>query len=341
MKTNLYNLTLAELEEYFISLGEKKFRAKQVFKWMYEKRAPGFGEMSNLPVPLRDKLQRSASLTLPVIADKKRSKESPTVKYLLKLKDNEFIETVFIHKPNRTTICISSQLGCALNCGFCATGSMGFKRNLTAGEIAGQLLSVSADTGETITNVVVMGMGEPFLNYEQVIKALDILSDDNGTALAPRRITISTIGIIPMIKKYTDDLIKANLAVSLNAATDMQRDKLMPGIKKYPLKDLIDAVHYYVKKSRRKVTFEYILIKEINDNTEDAEKLGKLLQNVRCKINLIPFNSTGNTFTRPSGAKIDSFFRTLNKYGRQVNIRWSEGEDIHAACGQLLYNQKK
>ena len=341
MKANLYNYTLKDMEEFFLSLKEKKYRAKQVFKWLYCKKASAFQEMSDLPISLREKLKENTILAIPKIIEKNISGVSPTIKYLHLLEDNKYIETVFIPKGTRTTICISSQSGCALACDFCATGKMGFKRNLSTGEIVGQILSVIKDTGKVITNIVVMGMGEPFLNYEQVIKAVAIISDENGLAIAPRRITISTIGIIPMIKRFTDEGIKAKLAISLNATEDRLRNTLMPGIKKYPIRDLIDSIHYYTKKTHKRVTFEYVLLSGINDSIETAETLAKLLLNIKCKINLIPFNSTGNKYERPSNETIDSFFRTLRKFDIQVNIRWSDGEDINAACGQLLYKNER
>ncbi len=341
MKTDLLNFNPAELGEFLISLGEKRYRANQVFKWIYQKKASSFGEMTDLPLSFREKLENSASILKIKIKDKKVSHKSGAVKYLHELWDNELIETVLITEEKRKTVCVSSQVGCALECKFCATARMGLKRNLTAGEIVGQVLSVIKDSKENITNIVIMGMGEPFLNYENVIKSINILSDDNGLSISHRRITISTIGIIAAVKRYADEKIKANLAISLNAVSDDIRSKLMPLSKSYPIGELIDAAKYYTKRANKKITFEYVLIDGINDSIEDAKKLAKLISGISCKINLIPFNLIGNEYKKPPEEKIDLFFRKLKSYSFQVNIRWSKGEDINAACGQLLSLKRK
>lgn len=341
MKTDLVNFTLSELGDFLISLGEKRYRAKQVFKWIYQKRASSFGEMTDLPISFREKLENSASILKIIIKDKKVSQKSGAIKYLHQLWDSELIETVLILEEKRKTVCVSSQVGCALGCKFCATARMGLMRNLTAGEIVGQMLSVIKDSKENITNIVIMGMGEPFLNYENVIKSVDILSDDNGLAIAHRRITISTIGIIPAIKRYADEKIKAKLAISLNAVSDEIRGKLMPVSRSYPIDELINAAKYYAKRANKKITFEYVLIDGINDSIEDAKKLAGLISGISCKINLIPFNPIGNEYKKPAREKIDLFFRTLKSHSVQVNIRWSKGEDINAACGQLLSLKRK
>lgn len=341
MKTDLINFNPEELGEFLISLGEKRYRAKQVFKWIYQKRASSFGEMTDLPIPFREKLEKSASILKIKIKDKKVSHKSGAVKYLHELWDSELIETILILEEKRKTVCVSSQVGCALGCKFCATARMGLKRNLTAGEIVGQVLSVIKDSKENITNIVIMGMGEPFLNYENVIKSVNILSDDNGLSIAQRRITISTIGIIPAVKRYADEKIKAKLAISLNAVSDDIRSKLMPVNRSYPIGELIDAAKYYTKRANNKITFEYVLIDGINDSIEDAKKLAKLISGISCKINLIPFNPIGNKYKKPSKEKIDLFFRKLKSYSFQVNIRWSKGEDINAACGQLTSFEKE
>ena len=252
------------------------------------------------------------------------------------LSDKKSIETVLISEAKRKTVCISTQIGCALRCRFCATGMMGLKRNLTAGEIVEQVLSIIKDSNENITNIVVMGMGEPFHNYDNVMKAINIFSDENGLSIARKRITISTAGIVPAIKRYADEGNKANLSISLNAVSDEKRKKLMPIGRTYPINDLISSVRYYTKKANKKVTFEYILIDGINDSVEDANKLAKLTGDISCKINLIPFNPIGNKYNRPSDEKIDKFFRVLSSSNIQVNLRWSKGEDINAACGQLV-----
>ena len=340
MKTDLLNFTLPELEKYFLSLGEKKYRAKQVFKWIYINRVSSFQEMTNLPVQLRKKLENHSSLVNLKIKKKNISSESDTIKYLFKLLDNEFIETVLIYERKRRTVCISTQVGCPLGCKFCATGEIGHKRNLTIGEIVGQVLSVIKDSKEDITNIVVMGMGEPFLNYDNVMKAVNILSDNNGLAVAPRRITISTAGIITAIKRFADEGNKTKLAISLNAVSDEIRNKLMTVSKKYPINELLDSARYYTKKANKKIIFEYVLINDINDSVEDAKKLSKLVGDISCKVNLIPYNITQKKYNKPSKEKIDIFFRTLSASNIQVNVRWSKGEDISAACGQLAFFSK-
>ncbi len=341
MKNDLLNFTLHELEEFLISIGEKKYRAKQIFKWIYQRSTASFNDMSDIPVPLREKLENIFNIGKINIKEKKLSLQSDTIKYVYELSDEELIETVFIPEIKRRTLCVSTQVGCALGCVFCATGKLGLKRNLTAGEIVCQVLSVIKDKNENLTNIVYMGMGEPLLNYENVVKSVDILSDQNGFAIAPRRITISTIGIIPAIKRYADEKIKAKLAISLTAVSDEIRNKLMPVSKSFPIKELLQTAHYYTKKVNKKITFEYVLIDGINDSIEEAKKLAKLVSGISYKINLIPFNPIGNEYKKPSKENIDLFFRTLKSHNIQVNIRWSKGEDIQGACGQLVSSKNQ
>tara|TARA_B100000131_G_C17997063_1_gene564962 strand:- start:259 stop:1008 length:750 start_codon:yes stop_codon:yes gene_type:complete len=240
-------------------------------------------------------------------------------------------------EDNRHTICISSQVGCAVDCDFCATGKMGFKKNLNSGEIIDQLLIIQKHIKTPITNIVFMGMGEPFLNYKNVIKAADLMNDQKGLNFSYHRITISTSGILPKINQFINDKIKYNLAISLNAADDQTRNQLMPINKKWPIKELLNITSRYNKFHRSKLTFEYVLINSINDSKEDAERLSQLLQNSDCKLNIIPFNEIGNKYNRPSIEKIENFIKILNqsRKGFSILVRWSKGTKINAGCGQL------
>jgi 23S rRNA (adenine2503-C2)-methyltransferase len=334
-KIELKGLDLTELEEFFKALGEERFRAQQLFSWIYGKGVPSFEVMTNISKPLRKKLDETATIGRLKLISSQRSTIDQTEKFLFQLQDGLLIESVLMFDPPRTTLCISTQVGCGIDCKFCATGFMGFKRHLTAGEIVDQLLAVQDLKGVPVSNAVFMGMGEPFHNYNNVIKASALLSDALGPNLAKRRIVISTSGLVPQIVRFTDEGHKYRLAVSLNATTDNVRSKIMPINKKWPIKELLNASKYYTNKTAQRLTFEYVLMEGINDSVEDAERLRNLVKDILCKINLIPYNATEGTFRRPPDKRILQFYEKLTSLHAPVMIRWSKGEEISAACGQL------
>ncbi len=334
-KPNLKGLSRNELLEFVTGLGEKPFRASQIWSWIYQKGVNDFDVMSNISRPLQARLNESAVIGTLRLADKQISPASKTIRFLWELEDGKRVESVYIPESKRRTICISSQAGCALKCGFCATGKMGFQRDLTPFEIVDQVLGIRRETGEQPTNLVVMGMGEPFLNYDNVIKALTIINDREGIAVSHRKITISTSGIIPQIQRYTRENQPFQLAVSLNATTDALRSRLMPINKKYPLSDLLRAVANYVRKSKKRVTFEYVLLKGVNDTDEDARRLLKLLSPISCKVNLIAYNPTSDKYQTPDETWIKTFADLIRPLCAPVTLRLSKGDDIRAACGQL------
>lgn len=334
-KPILKGLSRTELLQFITDMGKKSFRASQIWSWIYQKGAIDFSEMSNISLPLREKLDQTAAIGTIQLIDKRVSKLSDTTKFLWKLEDGSRIESVYIPEEKRRTVCISSQVGCALKCGFCATGKMGFHRNLLPYEIIDQVLGVRREIGQQPTNIVVMGMGEPFLNYDNVIKALTIINDPEGIAIGNRKITISTCGLIPQIKRYAEEGHLFKLAISLNATTDPQRSKLMPVNKKYPLSDLLEAVREYTKTRKKRVTFEYVLLKGVNDTPEDAHRLLRLLRRIPCKVNLIAYNHTDGTYETPDEERIQAFAKIIRPLCAPVTLRLSKGDDIHAACGQL------
>jgi 23S rRNA (adenine2503-C2)-methyltransferase len=335
MKKNLVGLTRQECEEFALEIGEKKYRGRQIYKWIYAQRAASFDEMTDLPLELRDKLRNSADLGYLTLAEKDQRSSSGSIKYLFRLPDGLHIESVYIPDASRHTLCISSQVGCALNCRFCATARLGLKRNLTAGEIVDQVLNIMRDCREEITNIVFMGMGEPFANYEQVIKAANLLSDDNGMAIGARRIVISTVGIADKIIQYADEGHKYRLAVSLNSPFQEQRAELMPIACKWDMDALLSAVSYYAKKSRKTPTFEYVLLAGVNDTRAHAEALKKIVKSMPSKVNLIPYNPTIEAFSRPTAERVDAFAQWLLPLNAGLSVRWSKGYDANAACGQL------
>jgi 23S rRNA (adenine2503-C2)-methyltransferase len=339
-KQNLKGLDRDELIQFFLDMGEKPFRASQIWSWIYQKGVNDFDVMSNISRPLRTRLNESAVIGTLRLADKQISPASKTIKFLWELEDGKRVESVYIPEAKRRTICISSQVGCALKCGFCATGRMGFQRDLTPFEIIDQVLGIRRETGEQPTNIVVMGMGEPFLNYDNVIKALTIINDREGIAVGHRKITISTSGIIPQIQRYTRENQPFQLAVSLNATTDALRSRLMPINKKYPLPDLIRAVADYARNNKKRVTFEYVLLKGINDTEEDARRLLKLLSPISCKVNLIAYNPTSDKYQTPDETWIETFANLIRPLCAPVTLRLSKGDDIRAACGQLAVGKK-
>jgi 23S rRNA (adenine2503-C2)-methyltransferase len=329
---NLLNFARPDLSKYFVQLGEKPFRAIQLFKWIYKRKQADFSAMTDVSLKLREYLQEHTIIKAPAIAKEAISVDG-TRKWLFKLADNNYVETVFIPEENRGTLCVSSQVGCPLGCSFCATGTLGFKRNLTVAEIIGQLWEVSKSF--TITNVVMMGMGEPLLNFSNVIRAVDIMLDDMAYGLSKQRVTISTSGIVPIMKKLRDTKDVA-LAVSLHAPTDELRNDLVPINRKYPLAELLATCKDYYKDTRR-VTFEYAMLRGVNDSTKHAKQLVQLLQGIKCKINLIPYNSSpGSKYQASRPQDIDDFRAILFKAGFNTIVRKTRGSDIAASCGQLV-----
>lgn len=342
-KINLLGLDLSSLTNFFVSLGEKPYRAQQVLKWIHFEGANDFHEMTNLSKSLREKLNDIAEISLPEIAYENTAQDG-TRKWLLRLSCGNCIETVFIPEKERGTLCVSSQVGCTLNCDFCSTGKQGFSRNLTSAEIIAQVWiaarSLSADNklhDRAVTNVVMMGMGEPLLNFENVVCAMNIMLDDFGYGLSKRRVTLSTAGVIPQIYKLRE-VTDVALAVSLHAPNDALRNVLVPLNKKYPLKELMQACADYFKDDKRRyVTMEYVMLEGVNDTTQHARELVHLLKNLRVKVNLIPFNPFPNTiYKRSSQAAISNFTQILMNAGINTITRRTRGDDIDAACGQLV-----
>lgn len=335
-KTKIKDLTFSELEHFFISIGEKKFRARQLYEWLYVHNCRQFSEMENLPKKLREKLAESCELNLLEHENSQVSPDGQTQKFLLRLRDGYHIESVLMHSKHGRTLCVSTQVGCPVDCQFCATGLMGLHRNLSAGEILEQVLLVEHEAKLTITNIVVMGMGEPFLNYDNLMQALQILTDDHGKNMARQHIVISTSGILPRIEQFIAERQRYRLAISLNAPTDTQREKIMPLNKKWSIKSLLQAARKYAETGRNRITFEYVLLQDINDRPADARQLISLLQGINCKLNLIPFNTTYSIYKRPEKAVIEAFYAEFRDVDFPVTIRWSRGTDIDAACGQLV-----
>lgn len=342
-KTNLIGLDQTAMQDFFISIGEKPYRAQQVLKWIHFAGAANVSEMTNISKDLRQKLAEIAEIRLPEILLEKAAADG-THKWLLRLHDGNCIETVFIPEKSRGTLCISSQVGCVLNCDFCSTGKQGFNRNLTTAEIIGQLwiavrkLSRNQGTHDhQVTNVVMMGMGEPLLNFDNVVPALHLMLNDHAYGLSKRRVTVSTAGVVPAIyelRKVSD----VALAISLHAPNDALRNQIVPLNKKYPLKELIAACKAYFKEDKRRyVTIEYVMLSGINDSEEHARELIKLLKGLRVKINLIPFNPFPHTtYQRSNDATIRRFSGLLMAAELNTTTRRTRGDDIDAACGQLV-----
>ena len=349
-KKILKGLTLEELQSFCSEEEEPKFRAKQIFSWMYGHLADSFDEMQNLPKPLREKLTEISSLNALKNITSEVSSSTGTTKYIFETAEGNKIESVLIPEIRRNTLCISTQAGCPLDCKFCATGLMGFKKNLSAGEIFDQYkLAVKDNEDKKITNIVYMGMGEPLLNFNESIKSLQIFSNELTTGITPRRITLSTAGIAPKIKELADSDIKVKLALSLHSCFEDIRSKIMPINKKYSLKENVEAINYYSKKTRTKITFEYVMLKDINDRKEDIKALTKLCRSLPGKVNVIPFNSLehmnpGGLSAKllPSSAeRINNFVNELKANGITVMLRNTQGDDIAAACGQLAIKSQK
>lgn len=327
--------TITQIGEMLRPLGEAAYRAAQIYQWIHHFNVDTFDEMTNLPKSLRKKLQ--ARFRLKTLKSEKIERSADgTEKYLWRLPDNRHIESVLITEARRNTVCISSQVGCSLKCEFCATGQMGLIRNLTAGEIVEQVLQIRKLSQHPITNIVFMGMGEPFLNYHRAIRASRILSDPQGLAISSRKITFSTSGVVPKIYQFTDEAQPFKLAISLHAANQPLREKIMPIARKFPLDQLMESVRYYMRaKKQNRVTFEYILLHGINDSVADMKQLISLLSPIRCKLNLIPCNRNNLGFSAPPLEHLEKIGKVIMKADFPVTIRRNRGEDITAACGQL------
>jgi 23S rRNA (adenine2503-C2)-methyltransferase len=337
---SLVGLTVQQLQELFKSYNQPFYRAVQVYKWIHHHQVHSFENMTNIPKSFRNQLADRFGLhTLNV--DTRQESSDGTIKYLWRLNDGKHIESVFIPEESRNTICISSQVGCALGCEFCATAQMGFLRNLTPGEIVEQVIHVQQDTGKKVTNVVFMGMGEPFLNYPRVIQASKIFHDPEGLAIAAKKITISTVGVVPRIHQFTVESRPFSLAISLHAPTQELRQQIMPIAKNFPLGKLMESARHYTHQlPHRRITFEYVLLKDVNDTPAVAKQLLKLLAPLRCKLNLIPYNDTGLGFQTPSEERILQFARVLESAPFAIMLRKNRGNDISAACGQLFFKTK-
>jgi len=338
LRLDIAELDRPALEAALAARGLERFRARQIFGWVYRRGVADLNAMTDLSRELRASLAADFTLTTPVIAARERSVDG-TEKFLLRLADGRQIESVFIPDAQRATFCISTQVGCAMACAFCLTGKMGLLRNLTAGEIAGQvrILAQALDLHGKAFNIVLMGMGEPLHNYDETMKALRILADEHGMSLPPRRVTLSTVGLLPALERLANEPIMPNLAISLHAPTDLQRGELVPINRKYGIAEIIDACKRFPLRKRSRITFEYVLLAGVNDKPEDARKLARLLGGVKSKVNLIPLNpAAGIPFERPSDRAIERFAQILAERGVTVSVRKSRGRDIRAACGQLI-----
>jgi 23S rRNA (adenine2503-C2)-methyltransferase len=338
MLPNLAELDLAELEQALEAMGRPRFHARQLYRWVHRRAVTDFGAMTDLGVALRDDLARAFVIETPGVVRKDVSSDG-TVKFLLTLSDTRLIEAVFIPDTPSMTFCVSTQVGCAMRCAFCLTGKMGLDRDLTAGEIAGQVRVLARELGmlEKPFNVVLMGMGEPLHNYDATMKALRMLHDPHGLSVSPRRVTLSTVGVLPALKRLAAEPLMPNLAISLHATTEETRDRLVPLNRKYGLEDLLNACRAFPLKKRNRITFEYVMLAGMNDSPADARRLVSLMHGIRSKINLLPLNEApGIEFSRPGDDRVNAFAKILADAGLTVSVRKSRGRDIRAACGQLI-----
>jgi 23S rRNA (adenine2503-C2)-methyltransferase len=340
---DLLSLTKDELSDELEKLGEPRYRAGQLCEWIYRKRAVDFAAMTNMPAALRARLAEHFQLR-PLEKARETGSKDTTRKFLFRLADGQLVETVLIpaspalygERSDRRTICISSQVGCAYGCKFCASGLDGWKRNLTAGEIVSQFLAVEEESGERISNIVFMGMGEPFANYENLMRAITIINAPWGIGLGARHITVSTSGLVPRIREFADQPLQIRLAISLHGATDEVRGQIMPVNRKYPLAELLDACGHYASRKKQHLTFEYILINGMNDSEEQARALAGHARTLQAKVNLIPYNTvSGLEWERPPQDVQERFLEILQTRGVQATLRREKGHDIAAACGQL------
>ena len=332
---NIKEYNLDELQNELVALGEKKYRAEQIFKWIYVDKVKEFDEMTNLSIELREKLKKEYTMCNFKILKKQEASDG-TKKYLFDVLDGNAIESVLMEYHHGKTICVSSQIGCKMGCKFCASTGIKFIRSLTCGEIVEQVLAVEQDIGDKISNIVFMGIGEPFDNYDNVMKAIKIINNQKGLNIGARHISISTSGLVPMIYKFADEELQCTLSISLHATNDEKRSSMMPINNRYNIKELMEACKYYINKTNKRISFEYALAKDNNDNLDDAKELVKLLKGMLCHVNLIPINKIENgNYVKSTNENIIKFRDFLNKNGIVATIRRELGSDIDAACGQL------
>mgnify|MGYP001136255746 CR=1 FL=1 len=331
---NIFNYKLSDLEDYFVALGEKKFKARQIYDWLYKKQVYDFKDMTNIKKDLIDKLAEDFNTDMIKIVKKQEDKTAS--KYLFKLFDDNYIEAVLMYHDYGISVCVSSQVGCNMGCKFCESGRLKKVRNLETYEMVEQILLIEQDIKQRISSVVIMGIGEPFDNYNNVLNFIKIINSDLGIAIGARHITVSTCGLIPKIKEFSNENIQVNLAVSLHAPNNVLRNKIMPINKAYPLKDLIVTLKEYIKKTNRRVTIEYVILDKVNDSRENALELANLLKGMNVYVNLIPYNETNNLdFKKSDRSNILKFYDTLKKQKINVTIRKEFGANIDGACGQL------
>ncbi len=335
---DLADLELPDLEAALVARGFERFHARQLYRWIHRRGVTDVAQMTDLSRRLRAMLEQDCLIRTPRVVGDERSTDG-TRKLVLELVDGRRIESVFIPDTPAMTFCISTQVGCAMACGFCLTGRMGLVRHLTAGEIVGQVRVLAAATGllDSPFNIVLMGMGEPLHNYDQTMKALRMLHAEQGLAVSPRRVTLSTVGIVPAMRRLADEPLMPNLAISLHATTDEQRTALVPPNRKYPLAEILETCRTFPLKKRSRITFEYVMLADVNDTPEDARRLARLLAGIKAKVNLIPLNpAPGIPYARPSDERVDRFAAILAERHLTVSVRKSRGRDIRAACGQLI-----
>jgi 23S rRNA (adenine2503-C2)-methyltransferase len=335
-KIDIKSLLLSELEEYMESIGDKKFRAKQIYDWLHNKLVSSYDEMTNLSKKLIERLEKDTELINLEVVDKKVSEIDGTAKFLFKLKDGNIIESVLMKYKHGNSVCISSQVGCSMGCKFCASTIGGRIRNLSPSEFLDQIYKIQKLTGERVSNVVIMGSGEPFDNFDNFIRFLDLIVSENGLNISQRNITVSTCGLVDKIYKLADMKPQLTLAISLHATTDEKRRELMPIANKYSISEILEACEYFLDKSNRRITFEYSLVQGVNDNIDDAKALSKLLKGMLCHVNLIPINPIKErSYARTQNEQVNAFRNCLEKHGINATIRREMGQDIQAACGQL------
>ena len=336
MKKDIKSLNLEQLTEELLAIGEKKFRAKQIYSWIHEKLVDSFEEMTNLSKDLREKLNQNYTLNSLDVADVQTSKIDGTQKYLFRLQDGHVIESVLMKYHHGNSVCISSQVGCHMGCRFCASTIGGKVRDLAPSEMLGQIYKIQKISGERVHNVVVMGTGEPLDNYENLVQFIKMLTDENGLNISQRNLTVSTCGIVPKMKELAKEKFQMTLALSLHATTQEKRKQLMPIANKYDLKEVLEACHYYYEETGRRITFEYSLVGGVNDTKQDAEALTKLIGKFPCHVNLIPVNPIKERdYVQPDRSECEAFRNKLEKNGINVTIRREMGRDIDGACGQL------
>ena len=333
---DIKSMTLEELQTYFVELGEKPFRAKQVYQWMHEKLVRSFDDMSNLSKDLREKLQSQGELTNLNMVQVQESAIDGTRKYLFELPDGNLVESVWMKYHHGNSVCISSQVGCRMGCRFCASTLDGLERNLLPSEMLEQIYSIIRHTGERVSNIVIMGTGEPMDNYDNFLRFVGLICDEKGQNISQRNITVSTCGIVPNMKRLAEEKLQITLALSLHATTDEKRKQLMPIANKYSLKEVIEACKYYFEKTGRRITFEYSLVAGVNDTKEDVEELVALVKGMNCHINLIPVNPIKERdYKQSNKEQIQAFKARIEKSGISATVRREMGRDIDGACGQL------